>query len=208
LYTEAECAYPEDRLYALVNISSDPKKCKPDYRKSWQKAYLDFAYQHVGRHSLTRLLICAASKRSLSGPSTDLPSWVPDWRVSSSTHSCMLHFFEEDATSIDYEFCKGPAGLLYLEGHLMQSCAHLDSTTNDSCTSCKLPSMCGLQLGAREYPLLFLPGASVFFGVRSVEEKDAVPGYTLENCHWAGSFWSRENPRRWFKAAPVMYAIH
>lgn len=81
-----------DKLYALIGVSCDisPEDIVPDYEKSTRTVFLDLVrFLVTKRRSLDiissgRLSRPApiSSELQLEGPKSNIPSWLPDWRVS------------------------------------------------------------------------------------------------------------------------------
>jgi hypothetical protein len=67
---------PRDKVFALLGIAADTKALglHPDYRKSCEEVYTDFARTLIQNGYIELLSLCEFPKQ-IPG----LPSWVPDW---------------------------------------------------------------------------------------------------------------------------------
>jgi hypothetical protein len=76
------CKYPQDLIYSILGSVRDTLGIKIKYASAWQSVFAEFAYKHMensGSLSILGQIDCEAH-------STDLPSWVPDWRAKSPRH--------------------------------------------------------------------------------------------------------------------------
>ncbi|KAF7502266.1 hypothetical protein GJ744_006281 [Endocarpon pusillum] len=66
----------EDRIYALLGISSDHEKLRiiPDYSRNWEDVYVETAKALIEEGHYDILSFSSPRSRELN-----LPSWVPDW---------------------------------------------------------------------------------------------------------------------------------
>lgn len=78
-----------DKIYALTGICSDIEigearhvnaLIKPDYSLSWQEVYLGAAKFVTSNGNCGKWQFLLAAGLQSMGASSDLPSWVPDWR--------------------------------------------------------------------------------------------------------------------------------
>jgi hypothetical protein len=69
----------EDRIYALLGISSDREKLRltPDYSRDWEDVYVETAKALIEEGHLDILSFSSPQSRRLNSP-----SWVPDWTAS------------------------------------------------------------------------------------------------------------------------------
>lgn len=76
-----ECSDPRDRIFAFLGLSGDAEMLGmlPDYEKSCERLYIEFAVSILKAYPYLRLLCYASCCRRL-----DLPSWVPDWSINPS----------------------------------------------------------------------------------------------------------------------------
>ncbi|KAK3643753.1 hypothetical protein LTR56_010059 [Elasticomyces elasticus] len=82
-YRDAECSDPRDRIYALLAISEDKYDLTPQYSEGYTAVCIEFAVACISRGWLLNMLMCACESRETSLPNR-LPTWVPDWRGSTS----------------------------------------------------------------------------------------------------------------------------
>lgn len=73
-----DCADPRDRIYALSSLQSCAK-ITPDYGKTTEEVYIDFATITCSHRQL-KWILDAVSHRHNGSIAPGLPSWVPDWR--------------------------------------------------------------------------------------------------------------------------------
>ncbi|GIZ41560.1 hypothetical protein CKM354_000486000 [Cercospora kikuchii] len=83
LFNHLGCSEPRDRIFALVSLCSGQTV---DYNRSCEEVYTEFAAEVAMDETLYKweqLLWLAAYQASspLRKPETELPSWVPDWRL-------------------------------------------------------------------------------------------------------------------------------
>jgi hypothetical protein len=81
----AKTSDPRDVVYSLLGVAAGGKSSliTPDYNRSWQKLYIWVARRIIEEtHFLDILGELTAVPGSSTGASNNLPSWVPDWRVS------------------------------------------------------------------------------------------------------------------------------
>lgn len=72
-----DCTDPRDRIYVAQNLATHlVASIDPDYTRSWQMCYTDWAWQYVRDFRTPDFLRFLEEKRA-SG--CGLPSWVPDW---------------------------------------------------------------------------------------------------------------------------------
>lgn len=83
----SECKDPRDKIFAVVGLAKDwleKKILKPDYntipKEEAHKTFKDFAAADINHYKHLAALSCA------SGPSSELPSWVPDWSNIDNAH--------------------------------------------------------------------------------------------------------------------------
>ncbi|KAI1121051.1 HET-domain-containing protein [Nemania abortiva] len=72
----AEATMPVDKVFALLNLSSDPYDPKPDYLKSKAEVYREFGELALNNGD-GRAILSEAALTNRADPG--LPSWVPDW---------------------------------------------------------------------------------------------------------------------------------
>ncbi|KAK4945916.1 hypothetical protein LTR10_015009 [Elasticomyces elasticus] len=70
---------PRDRIYALLAISGDICLA-PEYSVDYRTICTDVAAACIGRGWLLDIIIWACETRQGSPPSSQWPTWVPDWR--------------------------------------------------------------------------------------------------------------------------------
>ncbi|KAF2494412.1 HET-domain-containing protein [Lophium mytilinum] len=72
----SKCSEPRDRVYALMGITTDQVKLKPDYTLPISDVYKDVLLQNLSQLNNLELLTSCSHR---PGP-RDIPSWAPDWR--------------------------------------------------------------------------------------------------------------------------------
>lgn len=71
------CTDPRDRIYVAQNLAPHATaKIAPDYIRSWQECYTDWAWQHLRDMKDLSFLSCLEENTALDHCT---PSWVPDW---------------------------------------------------------------------------------------------------------------------------------
>jgi hypothetical protein len=75
------CSDPKDKIYAVMGMAKDWREkgeLDPDYSATTtaEEVFKRFAIWDIQKNGTTRVLSCATGPESTS----DLPSWVPDWR--------------------------------------------------------------------------------------------------------------------------------
>ena len=85
-----EARNPEDRVYALLGLSevssSTVFELKAEYRSNLQQLYIDIIHYHLATGLLANKLdFLAHAGIGYAHETPGLPSWVPDWSVSSAS---------------------------------------------------------------------------------------------------------------------------
>ncbi|KAK5709883.1 hypothetical protein LTR17_019389 [Elasticomyces elasticus] len=97
VFSAAECSDDRDRVFSLLSISTSFEDgshsvVEPDYALTTEQLYLKLAVRlATSSHHAVGLLACAAARAPTLGCTRSLPSWVPDWRVSTCNRSPIRH---------------------------------------------------------------------------------------------------------------------
>jgi len=85
-YGDQRTTDPRDKVFALLGLATDDSSgtLLPDYAKSWEEVYIETA-RHIIKRNRTLTILSMAG--AFSERSTELPSWVPDWRSKQSSNS-------------------------------------------------------------------------------------------------------------------------
>lgn len=89
LMRTSEASQPEDKVYAVLSLArgTDSTGLHADYSEPVRTTYSRFARFFIEHGSSSRLLY-GASRNLLSADNTPgLPSWVPDWKTTTSFYS-------------------------------------------------------------------------------------------------------------------------
>ena len=81
-FRKSRSSDPRDKIYSLLGLANDiDQTLTPDYSKSVNDVYLDYAYHLVQTGNAMEMLIHAgvAQDRERTEVASSLPSWVPDW---------------------------------------------------------------------------------------------------------------------------------
>ena len=73
----AQCSDERDRVYAILNISSDFSRFEPDYSKTTRDVFKSVVLAYASKKDLTVLSQCEMRENKEAG----VPSWVPDWTM-------------------------------------------------------------------------------------------------------------------------------
>ena len=79
------CLDPRDRIYAILSLlgkDDEVAGIEPDYRKEINHVYQDVVLRHIAHTKTIEILRSCGRKNKLS----KMPTWVPDWRVESTTY--------------------------------------------------------------------------------------------------------------------------
>lgn len=78
-YHSRQSSQPVDRIYGLLGLASNADQhSQPDYSKSTESVFTDFAVECLSLYKSLHFLI-KAGINSPRGQHLDLPSWVPNW---------------------------------------------------------------------------------------------------------------------------------
>ncbi|KAK5696269.1 hypothetical protein LTR17_024346 [Elasticomyces elasticus] len=97
VFSAAECSDDRDRVFSLLSISTNFEEglhsvVEPNYALTTEQLYLKLAIRlATSSHHAVGLLACAAARAPTPGCTRSLPSWVPDWRVSTYNGSPIRH---------------------------------------------------------------------------------------------------------------------
>ncbi|KAK3652743.1 hypothetical protein LTR56_005038 [Elasticomyces elasticus] len=97
VFSAAECSDDRDRVFSLLSISTNFEEglhsvVEPNYALTTEQLYLKLAVRlATSSHHAVGLLACAAARAPTPGCTRSLPSWVPDWRVSTYNGSAIRH---------------------------------------------------------------------------------------------------------------------
>ena len=73
----AQCSDERDRVYAILNLTSDFSRFEPDYSKSTRDVFKSVVLAYASKKDLTVLSLCETKENK----ETSGPSWVPDWTI-------------------------------------------------------------------------------------------------------------------------------
>ncbi|KAL9066322.1 MAG: hypothetical protein Q9161_007614 [Pseudevernia consocians] len=97
-FRKSRASDPRDKIYSLLGLANDiDQTLTPDYSKSDNDVYLDYAYHLVQTGNAMEMLLHAgiAQDREKTEVASTLPSWVPDWSQQGS-----------DCFAVDSELCQ------------------------------------------------------------------------------------------------------
>lgn len=95
IFRSLEATNPRDKIYAFRGLASDGDDSPlPDYSRTVEDIYVDFASFFVQKGLTGRLLLEAGRNRSARD---SMPSWVPDW---SNTTSWQIYSFAKQSAWI------------------------------------------------------------------------------------------------------------
>jgi hypothetical protein len=109
-FRASACSDPRDRLYALVSLLEGWVDIRPDYCLSVEDVYIDYAKVLIQNGWLGKVLIDSAVQVGRCSPAQrkDLPSWVPDLRLTYSLDktislSQQMTAFSTEGTRLDLD---------------------------------------------------------------------------------------------------------
>ena len=147
---QCKCSDPRDRVYAVLNMLKTferDAKIKPDYTKTVSQVYRDVVLSILDNTNKISILgHCEMQEQPLeSSDSLQIPSWVPDWTIPSSTQRMETGHASGNSnaeTSHDND-------VLRVMGAYVARIGHVEKIMCDS--------MPGLILAIQEFSQKFLP---------------------------------------------------
>jgi hypothetical protein len=104
------CTNDRDRVYGLLGLLADQSvadSIKPDYGKSVEEVYWDFAILACHKNLADRLFMCIQHDGRILAPWRPgmLPTWVPRWNVHYASE-CITSIHIESITALHHAFGK------------------------------------------------------------------------------------------------------
>lgn len=122
------CSRPEDKVYALIGLASDAGSYGvADYTKSCKEVYTEFAVAVIQNTSSLSIIKKAGLGLSAEGQDLALPSWVPNWTVTSLFPEPLFGYGAKATLGMEAQFRVEGGYSLHARGFVFDTISHVVS---------------------------------------------------------------------------------